>query len=87
MLDDAKQRNDVLSQAYATLHAEYVQLRTSQRKDQQLEQQLEQPHAAYGGGDLVFDPSVGALTAGGDRLDMDLFVYSDLTCGANAFSL
>jgi len=84
MLNDAKQRNDVLSQAYATLHAEYVQLRTSQRKDEQ----LEPPRAAYGGADLVFDPTMGGMTsASGDRLDMDLFVYSDLTGGANAFSL
>jgi AP-1-like factor len=86
MLNDARQRNDVLGQAYAALHAEYVQLRTSQLK----EQQLEQPRAAYGvgGADLVFDPTIGGMTgAGGDRLDMDLFLYSDMAGGANSYSL
>jgi AP-1-like factor len=85
MLNDAKQRNDVLSQAYATLHAEYVQLRTSKRKEHHLDGL---PQSAYGGAELVFDPTMGAVTgAGGDRLDMDLYVYSDLTGGANAFSM
>jgi hypothetical protein len=86
MLNEAKQRNDVLGQAYATLHAEYVQLRTSQLK----EQQLEQSHAAYGssGAGLLFDPNMGAMTStNADRLDMDLYVYTDLTNGANSFSL
>ena len=84
MLTDAKQRNDVLSQAYATLHAEYVQLRTSQRK----EEQLQHPRPAYGGADLVFDPNMSGMTgAGGDRLDMDVFVYSDMLAGGNTFSM
>lgn len=83
MLNDAKQRNDVLSQAYATLHEEYVQLRTSHHDDQH----LEQPRGAYGGANLVFDPSMGGMTTGDSKLDMDLFVYSDLTGGVNNFSL
>ncbi|KAK1836212.1 AP-1-like transcription factor YAP1 [Podospora conica] len=70
MLTDAKQRNDVLGQAYAELHSEYILLKTSQLKEQSsypTEQQL-----AY--------PSMGMPTAG-DGLDMDLFVYSDMQTG------
>lgn len=70
MLTDAKQRNDVLGQAYAELHSEYILLKTSQLKDQSgypTEQQL-----AY--------PAMGMPTAG-DGLDMDLFVYSDMQTG------
>lgn len=91
MLNEAKQRNDVLSQAYAALHAEYVQLRTSRRKEQQLSLDGGLPRPAYGGAAaLVFDPTMGAAVAGagGDRLDMDLLMYSsDLTPGANTFAL
>ncbi|KAB5577603.1 hypothetical protein GE09DRAFT_525180 [Coniochaeta sp. 2T2.1] len=84
MLTDAKQRNDVLSQAYASLHAEYVQLRTSQRK----EDQLQPPRSTYGGADLVFDPAMGGMTsAGNDRLDMDVYVYSDMLAGGNSFTM
>jgi AP-1-like transcription factor len=34
MLNDAKSRNEVLTQAYASLHAEYVQLKASELKEQ-----------------------------------------------------
>jgi hypothetical protein len=85
MLNDAKQRNDVLTQAYATLHAEYVQLKTTRRKEQQLDG-LSRP--AYGGADLIFDPTMGAMTStGNDRLDMEIFVYPDLTGSANNYPM
>jgi len=65
MLNEAKQRNDTLSRAYAELHAEYVKLKASQFHD-----------AAYQP-DLAYDPTVGL--ANNDRIDMDsLFVYPDL---------
>lgn len=87
MLNEAKQRNDVLGQAYATLHAEYVQLKTSQLKDQQLEHQPRAVYGSSGAADLVFDPSMGAMTgAGNERLDMDLFVY-DMAGGTGGFSI
>jgi hypothetical protein len=85
MLNDAKQRNNVLGQAYATLHAEYVQLKTAQRKEQQLEGL---PGAHYGGSDLIFDPTMGAMTgASSERLDLDLFAYSDLSGSTHNYSL
>lgn len=85
MLNDAKQRNDHLSHAYAALHDEYVQLKTSQLKEQQHHHQQAQPqhHAAvYGNGaDLVFDPSMIGMASSNDRLDMDLYVYTELNTG------
>lgn len=63
MLSDAKQRNDVLGQAYATLQAEYFTLKASQHKDQGYPADL-----AY--------PAIGVPPAEG--LDMDLYVYSDM---------
>jgi len=85
LLSDAKQRNDVLSQAYATLQAEYVQLKALKRKEQQLDCLT---RSAYAGADLLFDPTMGAMTgASNDRLDLDQFVYADLATGANNFTL
>ncbi|KAH8893126.1 hypothetical protein GQ53DRAFT_860131 [Thozetella sp. PMI_491] len=69
MLNDAKQRNDVLSQAYASLHAEYVSLKTSQLKDYQ-------PEIAYA------QPPMNMT--GNDRLDMDMYIYTDMSQGAQA---
>jgi hypothetical protein len=60
----------VLSQAYAELHAEYIKLKTSQLSDHP---------AAYpaAAADLSsFDPTMGIN--GNDRLDMDMYVYSDM---------
>ncbi len=64
MLNDAKQRNETLSQAYAELHAEYVKLKASQLNDSAFQ------------GDLPFDPTIGL--ANNDRIDMELFVYPDM---------
>ncbi len=64
MLSEAKQRNDVLGQAYASLHAEYVALKASQLKDQNYPDGL-----AY--------PAMG-LPPAHEGLDMDMYVYSDM---------
>ena len=68
MLNDAKQRNDVLGQAYATLHAEYIALKTSQLKDQSYQ------------AELAYHPSMG-LNGGSEGLDLDMYVYSDMNNG------
>jgi len=92
LLSDAKTRNDVLSQAYAALHAEYVQLRTMQRKDQHMEHQQPQ-RSAYGaspaGSDLVYDPTMGAHMAGchPERIDMDMYIYPELGAGATSYPM
>jgi hypothetical protein len=59
MLNDAKSRNEVLTQAYATLHSEYIALKSSQLKEQ-----------AYQA-DLGFDPNG---MAGNVNVD-DFFAY------------
>jgi hypothetical protein len=67
----------VLSQAYATLHAEYVALKSSSHMgDAGYPPQYE---VAYGA-----PPSMAALNHGGgvDPLEMDsMFVYPDLNAG------
>ncbi|KAG7288619.1 hypothetical protein NEMBOFW57_004973 [Staphylotrichum longicolle] len=76
LLNDAKQRNDVLSQAYATLHAEYVALKSSQISDTGYPPQYD---VAYG----AAPHNMAALGQGGvDPLEMDsMFVYPDLNAG------
>jgi len=68
MLSDAKQRNDVLGQAYAALQAEYITLKTTQYKDQGY-------HA-----DLSYNPTVG-MPATSEDLNLDMYVYSDMQTG------
>ncbi|KAK1754551.1 AP-1-like transcription factor YAP1 [Echria macrotheca] len=65
MLNEAKQRNDVLGQAYATLHAEYLALKAAQLKEQGYQTDL-----AYG--------SAMGMSASGDNVDYSEFVYSDM---------
>ena len=72
MLNDAKQRNDVLSQAYAALHSEFVSLKASHLKDYQAELAYGHPHP----------PPMGL--ANNERLDMDMFVYTDVSQAAAA---
>ncbi|KAK0635613.1 hypothetical protein B0T17DRAFT_481464 [Bombardia bombarda] len=67
MLNDAKQRNDDLGQAYATLHAEYMTLKASQFKDQTY-------HT-----DLNFNPNI--MGNDNERLNLDMYVYSDMASG------
>ena len=76
LLDDAKQRNDVLSQAYAALHAEYVALKASQLNEQSYPQQYDVgPYGGGGGG------------GGVDGLEMDVFVYPDMTIATGGYTL
>ena len=65
----------MLSQAYASLHAEYVSLKTSQIHDQHSYHPQYDP-AAYGAG-----PAAMALNPAVDGLEMDMFVYSDVNTG------
>ncbi|KAK4156251.1 hypothetical protein C8A00DRAFT_41218 [Chaetomidium leptoderma] len=83
LLDDAKQRNDVLSQAYATLHAEYVALKTSEISDQSYPHQ-QYDMMPYGSGapngssnGMGLNHHTGSVD-GLDGSGMDMFVYSDL---------
>ena len=71
LIDEAKQRNDTLSQAYTELHAEYIKLKTAQFQD-----------AAAGYSAVpnnnnmpMFDPS---LDFSAEQLDMDLFAFPDM---------
>jgi len=74
MLNDANNRNDVLNQAYRALQAEYVVLKTSQVKDHGYHQHPDLPYpSAHAHGHGL------GLSAGTEGLDMDLFVYPDLT--------
>ncbi|KAK0728593.1 hypothetical protein B0T26DRAFT_178174 [Lasiosphaeria miniovina] len=68
MLNEAKQRNDVLGNAYATLHAEYMSLKAAQIKDQ-----------SYQAAEMGYrHPAMGGLPDGSEGLDLDLYVYSDM---------
>jgi len=73
MLNESKQRNDMLGQAYQSLVIEYNQLRAMQFRDQN--------HAPT---DLAYHPgNMNSTTAGGSdqRFDLDMYVYSDLNNG------
>ncbi|KAL2159744.1 hypothetical protein VTH06DRAFT_2313 [Thermothelomyces fergusii] len=82
MLSEAKQRNDVLSQAYAALHAEYTALKSSQLGDTSYPQQ-------YNGGILYSGntPAVAPLSAGGGSGGgsvgglggLDVYAYGDMS--------
>lgn len=63
LLSEAQQKNDVLGQAYTSLQAEYIKLKTEQAAV-----------AHYQAAALAFDPNMAAGTVGAD---MDLFLYND----------
>jgi len=73
MLDEAKTRNDTLTNAYHELQTEYMKLKASQYAD---------PAAAYGvPGELSgsgFDTGALGLTNNERTSDLDLFVYPDM---------
>lgn len=80
MLNDAKQRNEALGEAYTQLHAEYLTLKASQLKEQHLEAHQQQAHqTAYGGsgGELGYDAGMSFTGTGSDRLNLDMFVFPD----------
>lgn len=72
LLEVAQQRTDVLSQAYAALHSEYVTLKASQMGDQSgsYPRHIE---LAYCG-----SPASIGMGPPVDGLETDLFVYSDM---------
>ncbi|KAH6845080.1 hypothetical protein B0I37DRAFT_355591 [Chaetomium sp. MPI-CAGE-AT-0009] len=78
MLNDAKQRNDVLSQAYAALHAEYVSLKSSQMGETSYPQHYSS--MPYGGAGSSAPGGLGLNAAPNvDGLEpIDMFVYGDL---------
>ncbi|KAL2273754.1 hypothetical protein FJTKL_04135 [Diaporthe vaccinii] len=80
MLNDAKARNDVLSQAYAELQAEYLKLKTSSVSEQhQHHQQIPTSYPAAGppppglGG--YVDPTMSAMHVGSD---LDAYLYPEV---------
>ncbi|KAK2069519.1 hypothetical protein P8C59_004094 [Phyllachora maydis] len=93
MLSEAKQRNDILSQAYTALHAEFIvqpKARAGHHDDRQQQQQQQQQQQATAGypqpSPVVAFPHphhaglpLAAGTGAADLLDMDLFVYPDLS--------
>lgn len=74
MLNDAKARNDVLSQAYADLQAEYLKLKASTVNEQQIP-------TSYPGGPppghlgAYVDPSMSAMHVGSD---LDAYLYPEV---------
>ncbi|POS80548.1 hypothetical protein DHEL01_v201049 [Diaporthe helianthi] len=73
MLNDAKARNDVLSQAYADLQAEYLKLKASTVSEQQIPTSYHaagHPPTGHLGG--YVDPSMSAMHVGSD---MDAYLY------------
>jgi len=80
MLNDAKQRNDVLSQAYATLHAEYVALKSSHIGETSYPQQFDSsmPYGSGAPGSMGLNANSGVEGLEG----MDMFVYGDMSASA-----
>jgi len=80
MLTDAKQRNDVLSQAYAALHAEYVSLKSSQINDASYPPQYSSmPYGGAGSSSAPGSMGLNAAASGVDGLEgIDMYVYGDL---------
>ncbi|KAL2173217.1 uncharacterized protein P884DRAFT_281199 [Thermothelomyces heterothallicus CBS 202.75] len=77
MLNEAKQRNDVLSRAYAALHAEYTALKSSQLGDTSYPQQFG-AGLLYSGGTPVITPLNAA--GGVDGLEgLDVYAYGDMS--------
>ncbi|KAK4191536.1 hypothetical protein QBC35DRAFT_290323 [Podospora australis] len=79
MLSEAQQQNDALSQQYAVLHSEYVQLKNSQFKDQSYQHHhLQQPDLT-----TYSNPHGGihGLSTAPNSLDMELYVYPDMSVG------
>ncbi|KAL1867710.1 hypothetical protein Daus18300_006266 [Diaporthe australafricana] len=75
MLNDAKARNDVISQAYADLQAEYVKLKASTINEQHIpttSYSAAGPAPGLGG---YVDPTMSAMHVGGD---LDAYLYPEV---------
>ncbi|KUI72836.1 AP-1-like transcription factor CAP1 [Cytospora mali] len=75
MLNDAKARNDVLSQAYTELHAEYVNLKTSRGISDHHHQAAAYSAAAGPTAGGYVDPTMASLHAGSD---LDVYLYPEV---------
>lgn len=82
MLNDAKARNDVLSQAYADLQAEYLKLKASTVNEQQIPTSYPaaagHPSSSHLGG--YVDPSMSTMHVGND---LNAYLYPEV----GAFSM
>ncbi|KAL1879912.1 hypothetical protein VTK73DRAFT_6724 [Phialemonium thermophilum] len=81
MLKEARDRNDVLSEAYAALHAEYTALKLQSCGGSGSQEHLphHEQHLGYTAtGGPALDPSILGM-ANNDRIDLDLCIYPDPT--------
>ncbi|KAK8083310.1 bZIP transcription factor [Apiospora saccharicola] len=78
LLNEAQQKNDVLSQAYTALQSEYIKLKTDQATAVQYHHHHHQAAAAAAAA-MGFDPNAmgGGMPTTTD--DMNLFLYHDAT--------
>lgn len=90
MLNETKQRNDVLSQAYAALHAEYIALKSSQLGDTTYPPQQYDAGLLYSGS----APTVVPLNAGGGGGGgggvvggLDVYAYGDMSTTPTGYTL
>ncbi|KAK7952228.1 uncharacterized protein PG986_007956 [Apiospora aurea] len=76
LLNEAQQKNDVLSQAYTALQSEYTKLKTEQAT---VVQYHHHHQAAAAAAAMSFDPTAmgGSMSTPAD--DMNLFLYHDAT--------
>ncbi len=99
MLNDAKQRNETLSHAYAELHSEYVRLKTAQFQDvagvgvggvpvssSSISSSSSYPSSVADLDLSAYDPAAMGLT-NNDRIDLDLFVYPDMGAAGGTYTL
>ncbi|GKT50361.1 AP-1-like transcription factor napA [Colletotrichum spaethianum] len=76
MLSEQKQKNDSLSQAYSSLHAEYLKLRGEQARSQQLPRQHTAPPMTY---DASTAAHMGMPTHAGTMNFADnMFMFQDM---------
>lgn len=78
MLNEVKQRNEILGHAYKTLQEEYILLKSQQFKTPH-HGMYTHPDVHLGGYNQA--PMGVSGGNGNDRLDMDLYVYPDVTSG------
>ncbi|KAH9900140.1 hypothetical protein F4778DRAFT_782254 [Xylariomycetidae sp. FL2044] len=68
LLGEAQRKNDVLSQAYASLQAEYIKLKSEQETSTYHHHHHQAPPPG-----LPYDPTIGAPTGA----EMEMFIYGD----------
>ncbi|KAK8089856.1 AP-1-like transcription factor napA [Apiospora hydei] len=78
LLNEAQQKNDVLSQAYTALQSEYIKLKTEQATVVQYHHH-HQAAAAAAAAAMSFDPTAMGSSMSTSADDMNLFLYHDAT--------